>query len=120
MNRSNVDSNLVILGGGLSAIYAAYKLSKYKPTIIFGQEEIGGILNSYKWKNYHIDNGCHFFDGNEEHIEFFKIVGGTVEHEVKYGSFNQGKLTNEIATPEINNTHMVTDAINELKNLENY
>ena len=120
MNRSNVDSNLVILGGGLSAIYAAYKLSKDKPTIIFGQEEIGGILNSYKWKNYHIDNGCHFFDGNEEHIEFFKIVGGTVEHEVKYGSYNQGKLTNEIATPEINNTQMITDDINELKNLKNY
>ena len=56
MNRSNVDSNLVILGGGLSAIYAAYKLSKDRPTIIFGQEEIGGILNSYKWKNYYVDN----------------------------------------------------------------
>tara|TARA_X000000368_G_scaffold199442_1_gene157528 strand:- start:16844 stop:18145 length:1302 start_codon:yes stop_codon:yes gene_type:complete len=120
MNRSNVDSNLVILGGGLSAIYAAFKLSKHKPTIIFGQEEIGGILNSYRWKNYYVDNGCHFFDGNDEQIEFFKTVGGTAEHEVKYGSFNQGKLTNEIATPEINSTKMITDAINELKNLEDF
>ena len=38
MSTSKVDSEISILGGGLSSIYAAYKLSNRKPTL-------GEVLN---------------------------------------------------------------------------
>ena len=118
MNTEKLDSEITILGAGLSSIYAAYKLSNLDTSIIFGQNEIGGILNGQKWKNFYIDNGCHLFDGNKEQLDFFENVGGMIEHQVRYGSFNQGKLSNDIATPEIHSIDLVNSAIEEVQNLE--
>ena len=50
MSTRKVDSEISILGGGLSSIYAAYKISNRKPTLIFGEDKVGGILNGKKWK----------------------------------------------------------------------
>ena len=60
-----------------------------------------------------MDNGCHFFDGNENQFEFYQTVGKTKVHEVKYGSVNTGKFTDEI-TPEINQPKVVEAALKEL------
>ena len=118
MSTRKVDSEISILGGGLSSIYAAYKLSNRKPTLIFGEDKIGGILNGKKWKNFYIDNGCHLFDGNEEQFNFFETVGGMQRHNVTYGSYNQGILKEDIATPEISNPEQVKIVLKELQSLE--
>ena len=102
MTRIDTDTEVTILGGGLAALYAAYKLKSYDITLLHSSNKVGGLLNGSTWKNFYVDNGCHFFDGNENQFEFFQTVGKTKVHEVKYGSVNTGKFTDEIATPEIN------------------
>ena len=116
MTRIDTDTEVTILGGGLAALYAAYKLKSYDITLLHSSNKVGGLLNGSTWKNFYVDNGCHFFDGNENQFEFFQTVGKTKVHEVKYGSVNTGKFTDEIATPEINQPKVVEAVLKELLN----
>jgi len=56
--------DVVIVGGGFSGIYAAWRLAKFGCNIalIEANSEIGGLLNSLQWKDYWLDNGTHNFD----------------------------------------------------------
>tara|TARA_X000000368_G_C23025722_1_gene710080 strand:- start:307 stop:1605 length:1299 start_codon:yes stop_codon:yes gene_type:complete len=116
MTRIDTDTEITILGGGLAALYAAYKLKSQDIILLHSANKIGGLLNGSTWKNFYIDTGCHFFDGNEKQFEFYQTVGKTKIHKVKYGSVNTGKFTDEIATPEINQPKFVEAALKELLN----
>ncbi len=118
MTRINTDREITILGGGLAALYAAYKLKSKDIALLHSASKVGGLLNGSTWKNFHIDNGCHFFDGNEEQFEFYQTVGKTKVHEVRYGAVNTGKFTDEIATPEINQPKVADAAFEELLSQE--
>ena len=118
MSARKLDSEITILGGGLVSIYASYKLIDRSPSVVFGEQNLGGILTGQKWKNFYIDNGCHFFDGNDEQFNFFETVGGTQRHNIIYGSFNQGVLSEDIATPEIQDKEMIRKIIKELQSLD--
>ena len=107
--------SIAILGGGLGGIYAGYNLKENNVCILNADQKMGGVFNGIKWKDFYIDKGCHLFDGNQEELNFYEEVGGMESHEVKYGSYNTGKLTNEIATPEINEKEKIDKNIKELK-----
>jgi len=54
-------SKIVILGGGIAALGASYRLAKngIKPVIIEKGSDIGGLASSYKIDNFHIERFYH-------------------------------------------------------------
>ena len=118
MVYNKADYDVSILGAGLSAVYGAYKLKSNTTCLVYSENNLGGILKGEKWNSFYVDNGCHLFDGNEEHFEFYETVGGMKTHSVKYGSVNTGKFTDQIATPEINDDKLSTAAYDELIDLK--
>lgn len=67
---------VLIIGGGISGLSAAWKLSEngYETLVIESEDQIGGLAKSIKFKKYILDIGPHsFFTENKE--IFDKIVG---------------------------------------------
>ena len=73
-----------ILGGGIPGIYALYKLNENDACLINSSKSLGGITNGFKWKDYKIDFGCRFLDGNKDLFTFFSNVGGAQEITINY------------------------------------
>ena len=67
---------IVIIGGGISGLSAAWKLSEhgYKTYIIELDKQIGGLAKSIKINNYILDIGPHSFFTEDKEV-YEKIVG---------------------------------------------
>jgi len=67
---------VIIIGGGISGLSAAWKLSEngYKTYIIELDNQIGGLAKSIKFNNYIMDIGPHSFFTEDKEV-FEKIVG---------------------------------------------
>ena len=67
---------VIIIGGGISGLSAAWKLSEhgYKTQIIELDKQIGGLAKSIKIKDYILDIGPHSFFTEDKEV-YEKIVG---------------------------------------------
>ncbi len=85
----------IIIGGGLSGLCAAYKLA---PNVILVEKEneLGGLLGSYKIGNFSIEKYYHhFFAGDKILISFLRELG--LENKIiwqiaRVGYFFEGKI----------------------------
>ena len=71
-------SKVVIIGGGILGLYAAYQLTKrnYDVTILEKSNFIGGALRSYNIDGYDIEQFYHhFFTVDDDLINFLKEIG---------------------------------------------
>lgn len=70
--------DVVIIGGGITGLVAAYKLSKSgkKVLVIEKQKQLGGMLRSVKREKYSIEEFYHhIFQNNAEIINLIKEIG---------------------------------------------
>lgn len=68
----------IIIGGGITGLTLAYKLTQAgkKVVLLEKDESLGGLLASYKIKNYYIEKYYHhFFGGDETLISLLKELG---------------------------------------------
>ena len=67
---------VIIIGGGISGLSAAWKLSEhgYDTHVIESDDQIGGLAKSIKIDNYILDIGPHSFFTEDKEI-YDKIVG---------------------------------------------
>jgi len=70
-------SKIVIIGGGLAGLAAAYRLaSHHQVTVIEKDEILGGMLQSYHINDYYIEKFYHhFFSGDNELSELIDELG---------------------------------------------
>jgi len=70
-------SKVVIIGGGLAGLAAAYRLaSHHQVTVIEKDEILGGMLQSYHINDYYIEKFYHhFFSGDNELSELINELG---------------------------------------------
>jgi len=87
----SINSNNVILGGGVTGLYVAERLSKESSVVVLEKrEKIGGMCSTFKHKDCFFDLGPHkfytqLFGINEE---FLRIVGE--------GNYNKVKKKNSV------------------------
>lgn len=70
-------SNIVIIGGGLAGLTAAYRLSdEHQVTLVERDEALGGMLQSYRVGDYFIEKFYHhFFSGDIELMGLIDELG---------------------------------------------
>ncbi|WP_245920464.1 NAD(P)/FAD-dependent oxidoreductase [Methanospirillum stamsii] len=68
---------IAIIGGGLTGLVSAYRLSvEHNVTIYEKSDEIGGLLASYHKEHYSIERFYHhFFSGDKSFLELLKELG---------------------------------------------
>ena len=61
MSKKNNAKNIVILGAGISGLTVSYFLNKFKikNLVLEKQNKAGGLLKSFKIKNFIFDNFIH-------------------------------------------------------------
>jgi protoporphyrinogen oxidase len=79
---------LVILGGGLSGLAAAIKLSKeYDVTILECQNKLGGLASSFEHQGEHIPKYYHHVVAHnsytKKYLEKYSLLGGCVWKKIK-------------------------------------
>lgn len=70
--------NVVIIGGGVTGLVAAYRLSEIGKgvTVLEKQEDVGGVLASIKKDNYYIEKYYHHvFKGDSRFIQMVNELG---------------------------------------------
>src|SRR3989338_3166472 len=93
-----MESRIVILGGGVAALGAAYELGKnnLKPIIIEKGNVIGGLASSYKIEGFHIEKFYHhFFPTDTMVLDLAKELG--IKNKIfwrntKMGFYHKNKL----------------------------
>lgn len=100
----NTDS--IVLGGGMTGIVAAYLLAKEgrKVSLIEPRAEIGGVNTGRLWRGFSLDFGCHLF-GNESDTSsqvLLDLMGGeVVPVDVRFASFLGGIRTDGFELPNL-------------------
>jgi len=91
-----MNNPIVILGGGVSGLAAAYKLQKagLKSVLLEKNEVVGGLASSYKIKSYTIERFYHhIFSTDKTLLDLIEDFGIEVSWKrTKMGFFCEGKL----------------------------
>ncbi|GAA4236697.1 protoporphyrinogen oxidase [Actinomadura meridiana] len=65
MSAPNGSHDVVVIGGGITGLTAAYQIAKQSPgrsvTVLEGSERVGGIVGSYQQEGFTVDTGPHGF-----------------------------------------------------------
>ena len=95
---------VIVVGTGFKGMMAALKFVRkgYTVTIIEGSNNFGGVLNSPKWDEMHIDLGCHLFFNQEN--ELTQDILDILSYQFKsvpsnYASYFRQQITEDIAIP---------------------
>ena len=105
MSRMGISKGLLqnmriaIIGGGVSGLVSAYKLSKdHKITIYEKSAEIGGLLSSYHRENYSIEKYYHhFFSGDTSFLNLLDELN--LSHKILWLMGSTGTLFNGTLYP---------------------
>jgi protoporphyrinogen oxidase len=101
-----MNERIVIVGGGIAGMLAAYYLGKQHKqiTLIERAPTMGGVLNSFEWQDCVCDLGCHLF-GNDQNISTELILdifdNEVVPLNVNVSSIFNGKLTDGYELPDL-------------------
>ena len=73
MSKKKNSQNVVILGAGISGLTVSYFLNKFKVKniIIEKQDKSGGLLRSFKIKNFVFDNFIHISHAKKKIVKNF-------------------------------------------------
>ncbi|MDC0856123.1 hypothetical protein OAP67_03665 [Candidatus Pelagibacter sp.] len=101
-------NNFLINGNGFRSITAALMLRKRFPKAKINLEKnksFGGIYSSIKFKNFHLDLGCHLFDyTDDEFLKLYEIRSAKIiPLDLKYKSINNYGSTNGYAIYDFRN-----------------
>ncbi len=60
-NNINTKKQVIVLGGGLAGLAAAYELTRndYSVTVIEEQDDVGGLARTFEKNGFHFDTGPH-------------------------------------------------------------
>ncbi len=96
---------IAIIGGGITGLVAAYKLSKIGKKVIVLEKEkyVGGVLRSIKKNNYYIEGYYHHvFKGDEDFIQLVNELGLSNKFEFLNATtaFLYGDKFSELTSPK--------------------
>ena len=121
--------NIAILGNGFGAIFSAYQLTKlgHKCFLYLDNKSFGGVLNTLAWEKYDIDLGAQDLEVRDQiSNDFYEDILGTMllkKSNPKYGSINNGLITEGLETPDISKENFAISCLNhtpiELENPTN-
>ncbi len=95
----------VVVGGGLTGLVAAWKLSEQGLSVCLVEagRGLGGVNQSFDWEGHQIDLGCHFI-GNDDDAStalFLDMLGvDPVEVSPRLASWNAGRLSPDVEYPD--------------------
>lgn len=95
----------IVVGGGLTGLIAAWKLSgaSHTVTLIEAGRGLGGVNQSFDWEGHQIDLGCHFIGNDDDATTalFLEMLGREpLPVSPRLASWNSGALSQDVEYPD--------------------
>lgn len=116
---SSSKTQWIIVGGGLSGLIAAWKLSSAGQTVrvIEAGRTLGGVNQSFEWRGHQIDLGCHFIGNDDDATTnlFLDMLGAApIPVYPRLGSWNYGQLSLDVEYPDFSKHSQASDFLTGL------